>query len=166
MSQAMKEKQPEESDQKLAEFARRVVNGEKAVDVFDLDDGFIDGVLHRAHQFYAAGQYDEAAVLLRGAAVLDSGRMYPRLLLGDILLRDNAFEEAVEHLGRAHEVDPDNAVVMSKLGEAYLRLGQEERAMELLSRAVDALEEDTPHHRRATTMLSVCEGRRRAAADT
>lgn len=166
MSQAMKEKQPEEFDQKLTEFARRVANGEKTADVFDLDDGFIDGVLHRAHQFYAAGQYDEAAVLLRGAAVLDSGRMYPRLLLGDILLRDNAFEEAVEHLAKAHEINPDNPVVMCKLGEVCLRLGREERAMELLSRAVEALEADTPHHRRASTMLSVCQGRRRAAADT
>ena len=149
-------------DERLAEFARRVRDGERTVDLFGLDDGFVDNVLHKAHQLYLDRCYDQAEVLVRGASALDETRAYPHLLLGDILLHRGRMAEAVEHLERAHQINPEEAATVSKLGEAYLRQGRRKDAQQMLQRAVDEFEEGSPHRRRASSLLEVASGERSA----
>lgn len=141
--------------QKVGEFARRIVNGERTADIFGVDDGFIQSVIHQAYRFYVAQAFDKAEVLLRGAIVLDETQAYPHLLLGDIMLQGGQYPEAREEFERANNLNPEDGEVLAKLGEASLRVGQGEEAQRLLASAMELLPEDSRHHKRARVLLEV-----------
>ncbi len=166
MSKLKKQTQDDPTNQALREFTRRVMEGEKTADLFGVDDDFITVVVNKAYQFYANNGLDEAEVLLRGAAVLDQSLAFPHLLLGDILLRQAQYADAVDELSKACELDSDNAEALAKLGEAQVRATQYEAAVHTLKAAAEALPEESPHRKRAQALLEVAQrGGKRAEVE-
>jgi Flp pilus assembly protein TadD len=145
----------EELAKTMGEFARRVVNGERTADLFGIGDNFINDVLNRAYRFYTSKSFDRAEVLLRGAIALDETRAYPHLLLGDIMLQQSQFAEALAVLERAAELEPKDGEILAKLGEARLRVGRIDEAVESLAHAMDGLAHDSRHYKRAGVLLEV-----------
>lgn len=155
MTEAEKKRNGVEVDEMLGEFAKRVADGERTAELFGVDDGFLHAALQKAYQFYSDKRFDKAAALLRGVTALDCKNAYAHLLLGDVLLQQSEFDEAATMLERARELDPDNPQALAKLGESYVRLDRCEEAVIVLERALEALDEASSHHKRATVLLQV-----------
>ena len=95
-----------------------------------------------AHQLYTQGRHERALDLVRGLLLLDRARHYPHLLLGDLLLRQGDAAAAKAPLERAHTLKPDDITTTAKLGEALLKLGEHERAAQLLSSISEESQEE------------------------
>ena len=148
-------------EEKVGEFARRVIELEPTADLFGIDEDLISLISHKAYQFYATKKFDEAEVLLRGLTSLDPNEPYTFLLLGDILLERKKFDEAGAMLAHAHKLDPENPYALLKLGEALVRVGRHAEAFSILEQAVELLDDETPHHGRASALLRVTTAVRR-----
>ncbi|MDR2114819.1 MAG: tetratricopeptide repeat protein, partial [Planctomycetaceae bacterium] len=62
-------------------------------------------------------------------------RMYGEKLLADIAERRNHWSEAVKQLTKLHELEPQNAEYLYRLGLVQFRLGQKDEAVKVLSQA-------------------------------
>ncbi|QQM29514.1 tetratricopeptide repeat protein [Martelella lutilitoris] len=60
-----------------------------------------------------------------------------RLTLGRILAGEDRLDEAIAHLTRALELDPDYSAAYSALGKAYQRNGEKARAIETFGKGAD-----------------------------
>jgi hypothetical protein len=83
----------------------------------------------------------EAADRYRRAIQVDPYDRTARQRLGVILMDENRFDEAVEHLQVAWQADPDNTTTHKALGLAYVWVGEMERARPLLQNVPDIVEE-------------------------
>ncbi len=72
----------------------------------------------------------------RKAIALQPDLPLAHLLLGEVALARAQFPEAIMELNRERELNPLNGSVYDRLGDAYVRSGDDEKAREALSRAV------------------------------
>ncbi len=84
----------------------------------------------------------EAVGALERSVTLHPGLFQSRLLLGKMLARRNALEDAVEHLERAREIDPSEVSATYQLAQVHRRLGNAERARDLLALVGERKAED------------------------
>ncbi|MGM0558299.1 MAG: tetratricopeptide repeat protein [Myxococcota bacterium] len=151
----MVEKDNKDGSGELQEGLIRALRGEAEFkEVLELDDLFMEGVEQKAYSLYAAGRYYTAETLLQGLASLDSTRVYPQMLLGDIALRTDRVEKAKAHLAAAAELDGSNPVALLKLGEALIRDGMVDEAQEVLEMTVELADGDDAHVKRAKALLT------------
>lgn len=155
MTEAKQREQRDAVDDRIGEFARRVREGDSTADLFGVDDDFINAVVSRAYNCYAAKSFEQAEVLLRGATALDDDQSFAHLLLGDILLQGAQFSEAVEELEKARKLDGESAHILAKLGEAQVRTGRREDAVTTLQAALAVLDAESPHRKRTEALLHV-----------
>jgi O-antigen ligase len=83
----------------------------------------------------------EAANRYRRAIQVDPHDRTARQRLGVILMDENRFDGAVEHLQMAWQTDPDNTTTHKALGLAYVWVGELERAKPLLQDVPDIVAE-------------------------
>jgi serine/threonine-protein kinase len=81
-----------------------------------------DGLLELGWSFFDARDYDEAADAFDSVLDADSSHSEARYGYGRVLLAEEEYDEAVEHLALATEFDPDDAEKTAWLGEAYFFL--------------------------------------------
>ena len=136
-------------------FAKALRGEGELIDAFDVDELFLENVEQKAYSFYASGRYHSAEVLLSGLNSLDSKRVYPNLLLGDIALRTGRNEKAREHLEAAYEQDASDPTITLKLAEVMLNDGETEPALGLLESALELADDGSPVANRATTLLDL-----------
>lgn len=74
----------------------------------------------------------QAEAYLRRAIRLDPGESTPHTRLGLILMAQEKFTEALDHLETAHAIDPTNTTTLKALGLAYAWNGEIEKAGMLL----------------------------------
>ena len=71
-----------------------------------------------------AGNYQEALQSLQRAVLLEPGTTAPFILLGKVLLKQQAPSSAVQYLEHAEAMDPGNYMTHSLLGQAYRAIGR------------------------------------------
>ena len=81
-------------------------------------------------------KYDEAAEAFRRQIEIDPLDPIAHSALGTILLAQHRYSEAAPELDKATVLTPDKAELQIGLGEAYINLGQNDKAAEAFGRAV------------------------------
>jgi len=79
---------------------------------------------------------EAAAASARKALQLTPGIPLAHFLLGEFDLFKSELAEALQEFEREREINPANPAVYDRLGDAYTRAGQYERAQEALSKAI------------------------------
>lgn len=109
-----------------------------------------------AHQLYLQGKYEQATEMVSGIVTMESKRYFPFLLLGDIAQKTGEEVQALQCFAAADALQPNNPNVLTKLGEAFLRTGQVQRAVEALSRVLAMnLPEEDDNRRRALVLSKI-----------
>lgn len=146
----------EERADDFAELITDLYNGDTTLqEVVGIDEETVAFAQQQAYKLYANGRYEKAEPLARGVVALDNTQFYPNMLLGDILFQlgpgvsENAtevftdtdeettrqltlYEESRDAFERAHDLDPEDEFVRTRLAELYLTLEQDEEAASLL----------------------------------
>ncbi len=84
-----------------------------------------------------AGDHTRAAQTIFALSSFESNDANLHARLGDILARDQLFEEAIREYNTSLSIAPDYADVHCKLGQCLLEMGQLERAVVEFARATD-----------------------------
>ncbi|HEX3819590.1 MAG TPA: hypothetical protein VHW45_04625 [Candidatus Sulfotelmatobacter sp.] len=89
--------------------------------------------------FYQQGRLKEADTAFRFLKLLHPQAYYAHAGLGVVAMAKQPpdLEEACQSLSRAAELNADDASVQASLGEAFLRVGEMEKAAAHLKRAVE-----------------------------
>jgi serine/threonine-protein kinase len=83
---------------------------------------------------YMARKYDDALKMLRKAAELDPSFSYTYFCMGLVYLRTQDYEKAIEVFKKERELTGGvNPIVVIPLGTAYARMGDREKAEEILA---------------------------------
>src|SRR5262245_25685138 len=85
---------------------------------------------------HRAGRTAQAEATYRSVLATQPNHEQAAFLLGALCLEGRRPKEAVEWLGRANELAPNNPQYLSNLGEAHRRLGDPRQAADILVRAV------------------------------
>ena len=98
---------------------------------------------HAAQTQYIHGRLDEAIAnyhqIIEDSACHSDHNLIiettARLFLGRCYIRTEQYEDALENLQRAYELDDQYALTLLTLGECYTRMGRHDEALEVLERA-------------------------------
>lgn len=96
----------------------------------------------RAHQLYNDGDYDGALAVLREGVTLYPNSVELYVGLGYAHLAREEFPWAKQALDKALVLDPENEDAMVGLGEVLLRVGRQQRALDLFARVREGCTED------------------------
>ncbi len=86
-------------------------------------------------QLQFAGRYDEAKPQLRKAVDLDASLALPYQVMGDLLLKEESYAEAVQWLRQAGERAPGDSEILLSLARALAGSGETGQAIEVLRQA-------------------------------
>jgi len=89
-----------------------------------------------ANLYLSMSAFDESAEQLNEALKLDAGDSELWSTLGRCLSRQNKWEEALKAFQRAAEIDPHDSATLYNIGDAFLGLGQPDKAVGPLLQAV------------------------------
>jgi len=98
------------------------------------------------------GEAGETA--LQNALRLDPASLTGNLLYGIYLKRANQYTRALEFLGIAESVDPENAAVLAEIASTYGGLGDIQNALDYFFRAID-LEPENPTYYHLLAQYSI-----------
>lgn len=87
-------------------------------------------MLQRANLSRQAAQYAQKAL------DADPNLPHAHLLLGEVALLNSNVEEALKQFKAEQKIDPDNAAVYERMGDAYLRVNNLDLAQQSLTRAL------------------------------
>jgi tetratricopeptide (TPR) repeat protein len=87
--------------------------------------------------YLRAGEYDKAQQALNRAVLLEPASTGPYILLGKVLLKQRNAAMATMYLERARNMDPNNFMTRSLLGQAYRAAGRTEDAERETAKAVE-----------------------------
>ncbi|MEM6904245.1 MAG: hypothetical protein AAF556_13490, partial [Pseudomonadota bacterium] len=100
---------------KLSDYLAHVENGDKAV----------------SNQDFAT-----AITEFQAAALMRPNMFHPQMMLGKILYQQGMPGEAIDFLHRAHEMQPNNVIVMLHIAEMLTLIGEREGAQGVLCDAL------------------------------
>jgi thioredoxin-like negative regulator of GroEL len=140
------------------EYLDRLDKNEGLAELVGMGDAELLAIEVLAHQQYLQGKYEEAAQMLAAIVTMESKRFYPFLLLGDIAQKTGDEVQALECFVVADQLQPNNADIMAKLGEAFLRTGQLAKAKQTFDKVLALpLPDDHEMKRRAAVLARVAE---------
>jgi predicted Zn-dependent protease len=87
--------------------------------------------------YLRAGEYDKAQQALNRAVLLEPASTGPYILLGKVLLKQRNAAMATMYLERARNMDPNNFMTHSLLGQAYRAAGRTDDAERETAKAVE-----------------------------
>ncbi len=157
----------DEEESRLERIAREMVEeGNTLQESLGVADDYLETMEFYAHRLYVNGEFEKMAVLVEGIIALDETRYYPYLLLGDVAMQGERWEEAVQCLGAALNFGPDESMLEGKLGEALLKVGRIEEAVIHLQQAIAMADEsDDKYRRRSETLLGLLDRQIETAAE-
>ena len=112
----------------IGEFDRAIAEGNRAV---ELDPLSLIINTDLGQDFMLARRYDEAIEQLRKTLAMDPRFYYARWTLGECLQMKGQLTEAMAEYQKAAEIT-DDPVVMSLLAQGYAKMGQRDKALDLL----------------------------------
>ena len=101
---------------------------------------------------------ERPAPFLRGQSSLASVSLLPSFLLrGEVMLKMGERIKALDNFRAAIELSPGNITIASKIGEAYLGMGQPERAKEYFDEVLEDTDLPSDHaaKRRARVLREI-----------
>lgn len=107
------------------------------------------GYLAAGNNLIKQGRYDEALAYFEAANDLEESSP-AQTMIGSILLRRGEHEKAIEHLGRAVALDPENEQALYNLSGAYALVGRIDEAR----RTAERLLEVDPDHDAGKRLLA------------
>jgi Flp pilus assembly protein TadD len=121
----------------LTEAAQKIMAGEEIGAVLGVNETQLKAIAALGYNKYQQGKLDDAEVMFRGVAALDSKSYFGYAGLGAIALakRPPDLETALANLSKAAELKPEDATVHANLGEVLLRQGKLEQAKAHLEKA-------------------------------
>ena len=114
----------------------KTLPGDQSVD--PKDKIAIVNTVHRAEILVQDGHADEAIALLR-QVLAEEPRLWLYPMVGDWLMKDNRYEEAVPVLRKALEMVPDSKETRFRLGKSYMALKNYDAAIPELEKVVAAM---------------------------
>ncbi len=119
-----------------------------------------------AYSLAQQGRYSEAVVIFEGLLAIAPATAYFQSALGALNLRLKNYPKAIEHLDSALRIEGNDVVSLVNRGEAYLLIGEVEKARKDLGKALqiaarkpknetDINNETTLAVKRARTLLQV-----------
>jgi len=112
----------------IGEFDRAIAEGNRAV---ELDPLSLIINTDLGQDFMLARRYDEAIDQLRKTLAMDPRFYYARWTLGECLQMKGQLTEAMAEYQKAAEIT-DDPVVMALLAQGYAKMGQRDKALDLL----------------------------------
>jgi TolB-like protein/Tfp pilus assembly protein PilF len=112
----------------IGEFDRAIAEGNRAV---ELDPLSLIINTDLGQDFMLARRYDEAIEQLRKTLAMDPQFYYARWTLGECLQMKGQLTEAMGEYQKAAEIT-DDPVVMALLAQGYAKMGQRDKALDLL----------------------------------
>ena len=112
----------------IGEFDRAIAEGKRAV---ELDPLSLIINTDLGQDFMLARRYDEAIEQLRKTLAMDPRFYYARWTLGECLQMKGQLTEAMAEYQKAAEIT-DDPVVMALLAQGYAKMGQRDKALDLL----------------------------------
>jgi TolB-like protein/Tfp pilus assembly protein PilF len=112
----------------IGEFDRAIAEGNRAV---ELDPLSLIINTDLGQDFMLARRYDEAIEHLRKTLAMDPRFYYARWTLGECLQMKGQLTEAMSEYQKAAEIT-DDPVVMALLAQGYAKMGQRDKALDLL----------------------------------
>jgi len=109
----------------LTELQNAVVNEAKG-QIADLDKRLADE-LKRAEMLLKAGQTAQAKEICNNLVTAYGDTPSLRADIGELFLRNNAYEEAYDYLAQALETSPDSLHLYNRIGMALRKLGRSEK---------------------------------------
>lgn len=102
-------------------------------------EGAEDAVLHNdlALAFSGAGKPGQAQIHFRKSLALEPNLASACLGYGNFCFRQGRLQEALEHLSRAYQIDPENKEVSMAIGELSESVGQIELARQFYGRVLE-----------------------------
>jgi tetratricopeptide (TPR) repeat protein len=101
---------------------RNILAGKEALDPnVELSQNQLAALAALGFRFYEQGNLRDAQTLFEWLTVLDSNLYFGHAGLGAMALRNEKLDDAVRHLQRAAELQPQDPAVYTNLGEALLR---------------------------------------------
>ena len=133
--------------EKLLRGDRRALEG---LDAHSLAEVAVFG-----HQLYESGRLNEARVVFEGLVAMDPPEAFPYTVLGAIFLAQQDVHRALALFEAALELDCDDVAALVYRGEIRIRLGQTERGVRDLKRAmqIDPDGPQSPFSQRARQAL-------------
>ncbi len=114
----------------------------KAIEAFKktlvLDPNFSEAYNYLGN-IYEVLQRDKEAILSYQEAVKNlqyATPQYPHWKLGLIYLKQKKYEDALSEFQQVRHIEPNNSVVLDKIGETHLEMGQTEKALPFFEEAV------------------------------
>jgi len=109
--------------------------------------------------YLRVGMFNEAEMyLLRGVA-LDELNAHARALLGEVYFHKRVFAKAIPYLEEAVEMNPEDFGSLYRLGVAWERMGEREKAKEAFLRFIKGWEGDASYMKAAEEKLEELEGK-------
>lgn len=132
----------------LTDATKRIEAGEEIGAVIGVSETQLKALAAVGYNQYQQGRLDDAEIIFRGVAALDTKSYFGYAGLGAIALakRPPDLETALSNLSKAAEMKPDDATVQANLGEVLLRQGKVEQAKPHLEKAFEL----DPGHKEAS----------------
>ncbi len=128
----------EEREERLREVIRKLRDGEAVAPALGIGEATIRRFEQQAFSLYKQDQFDQSKSLCLGVLALNPKRSTMHLLMGDMTMREYRFREAVGYLEEAVRLVPEDWRARRRLGEALLKLGRVDAAIEELERVLSS----------------------------
>ncbi len=122
----------------------------------ELDPSLAFAYNSRGYALGQIGRYDDGREDLRTAIDLDNEWAFPLYNLGLLCLQQDEPEEALDYLNRADQLQSDNPLILGARGDAYIALGELQKAHADITRALEIDPETLWARQRLAWMLSTC----------
>lgn len=103
-------------------------------EAINIDPGYVPARVRRGRLHLDLGDADSALADFEAARVQDAQVPAVHAGLGQALLADGRYAEAIEALSRALELDPEASALYNAMAQAWRNLGEVDRAREMLAR--------------------------------
>jgi predicted Zn-dependent protease len=121
-------------------------------ELFDVPTEHVEQAEAFGYRLYQQGDYRRAEQLARGLVALDDERLYPHLLLGEVLLKGGQHDETLRAedavdaraaFERVLELESTHDTAAIKLARLHLHADTPDRARPLLASVLDRTDNDT-----------------------
>ena len=143
----------EEAKEAVVNLVMRRYKGESMAEIFGVDEDSIEAMEFHAYRLYRSGQNKQAKIAARGILALDTSRALCHMIVGDIALGEFDFRQAADHLGKAHELQPEELEIRARLAEALLHRGKKELAIPHLKAVIEDSDDDSATAQRCRALL-------------
>jgi tetratricopeptide (TPR) repeat protein len=104
--------------------------------ILEIDANNFDVLAHTASSYSHLGEYKKAIVFFSKCLVIDSEKFYIWVLRGDAFYELQKYNNAFSDYWISLQFEPENGAVLDKIARTLFRLGDENKALEYIQKAI------------------------------